>query len=233
MMETAVPLSPSERRALAAWEANAAAWTEAVRGRAIASRAVTDEAILGVIGQVPAGPVLDVGCGEGWLACALAERGFEVTGIDGSEELVRRAAEGGGDFRVLRYEDAAADPSRLGGPYDAVVCNFALLGEEVAPLLRALGAALAPRGRVLVQTLHPFTACGDGAYRDGWRTEDFAGFAHPFPARMPWYFRTVGSWLAAIREAGLVPSRVEEPLHPETGRPLSLLLELRPEGLPG
>ncbi|HEX7241233.1 MAG TPA: methyltransferase domain-containing protein [Longimicrobiaceae bacterium] len=218
----------------ASWDRNAGAWTEAVRGGRIPSRAAgTDAAILAAVARGPGRRVLDVGCGEGWLARALAERGFEVTGIDGSEELVRRAAEGGGDFRVLRYEDAAADPARLGGPWDAVVCNFALLGEEVAPLLRALAAALAPGGRVLVQTLHPFTACGDGAYRDGWRTEDFAGFAHPFPARMPWYFRTVASWLAAAREAGLAPSLVEEPLHPETGRPLSLLLELRPGSAPG
>jgi hypothetical protein len=44
---------------------------------------------------------------------------------------------------------------------------------------------------------------------------------------MPWYFRTMGSWLAAARDAELVVERLEEPLNPETRRPLSLLLELK------
>ena len=217
-----------ERALRESWEENAAAWTEAVRGGHISSRrAGTDAAILDAVGRVAGRRVLDVGCGEGWLARALAARGCEVVGIDGSAELVERArAAGGGELRVLRYEEIEADPRRLGGPYDAVVCNFALLGDPVAPLLRALGTALAPRGRVLVQTVHPFTACGDGPYRDGWRTEDFAAFALPFPAAMPWYFRTVGGWLAAVREAGLELAELAEPLHPETGRPLSLLLAL-------
>jgi hypothetical protein len=43
---------------------------------------------------------------------------------------------------------------------------------------------------------------------------------------MPWYFRTTGSWLAAARAAQLVVDRLEEPIHPESRKPLSLLLEL-------
>ncbi|HEV2150324.1 MAG TPA: class I SAM-dependent methyltransferase [Longimicrobiaceae bacterium] len=212
------------------WDRNAAAWTEAVRGGHIPSRrAGTDAAIVEAVARAGGRRVLDVGCGEGWLARALAEHGFAVTGIDGSAELVERArAAGGGDFRTLRYDEVEADPARLGGPYDTVVCNFALLGETVAPLLRALATALAPDGRLLIQTVHPFTACGDAPYRDGWRTEDFAGFACPFPAAMPWYFRTVGSWVAAARAAGLQVVELDEPTDPDSGRPLSLLLALGP-----
>jgi hypothetical protein len=43
---------------------------------------------------------------------------------------------------------------------------------------------------------------------------------------MPWYFRTTGSWIAAAREARLVVDRFEETIHPQTRKPLSLLLEL-------
>ena len=41
---------------------------------------------------------------------------------------------------------------------------------------------------------------------------------------MPWYFRTMAGWHAALAHAGLRLERVEEPLHPDTRRPLSLLL---------
>jgi len=36
-------------------------------------------------------PILDVGCGTGRVAFALAQAGFQVTGIDESEEMLRRA----------------------------------------------------------------------------------------------------------------------------------------------
>lgn len=36
-------------------------------------------------------PVLDLGCGEGLVARALAERGAQVTGVDLSRGLIERA----------------------------------------------------------------------------------------------------------------------------------------------
>jgi SAM-dependent methyltransferase len=223
-------LNDAEARLRSSWVANAAAWTEAVRGGTIASRrAGTDAAILGALANVPAGRVLDVGCGEGWLARALAPRGHRVVGIDASPPLIERAREqGGGEFRVAAYEALEADPGGAGpGPYDAVVCNFSLLGQELVPLLRALGGLLADDAPLLVQTVHPFTACGDLPYRDGWREETFASFGGAFGAPMPWYFRSVGSWLRLIADAGLRVSALDEPVNSESGRPLSLLLTCR------
>jgi SAM-dependent methyltransferase len=220
----------AESRLRGSWVANAAAWTDAVRGGTIASRrAGTDAAILGALAELPPGRVLDVGCGEGWLARALAGRGHRVVGIDASAPLIERASEqGGGEFRVVSYEALAANPSLAGpGPYDAVVCNFSLLGQELVPLLRALRGLLAAGAPLVVQTVHPFTACGDLPYRDGWREETFAGFGGAFGAPMPWHFRTVGSWLRLVAEAGLSVGSLEEPVNPESGRPLSLLLSCR------
>ena len=198
-----------------------------MRGGAIASRrAGTDAAILDALAPLRSGLVLDVGCGEGWLARALAGRGHRVVGVDASAPLIERARElGGGEFRVLAYDALAAEPVLAGpGPYDAVVCNFSLLGEELAPLLRALRGLLGDGAPLLIQTLHPFTAYGEAPYRDGWREETFAGFGGAFGAPMPWYFRTVGSWLRLLAEAGLRAEAIEEPTDPATGRPLSLLL---------
>jgi hypothetical protein len=41
---------------------------------------------------------------------------------------------------------------------------------------------------------------------------------------MPWYFRTLESWFGALEAAGLRVVSLREPVHPETGRPVSLLM---------
>ena len=183
-----------------------------------------------------------VGCGEGWLARALAARGVaEVVGVDGAAPLVEAArAAGGGTFRVLTYDELAADPTRAGAAaFDAVAANFALLHEDTAPLLRALRRALAPGGALIVQTVHPLLGAG-APYRDGWRTEDFRGFGGGGDGSgggsgggtewrpMPWYFRTLGSWVGLLRAGGYAVAELREPLHPATALPLSLLLTAEP-----
>jgi hypothetical protein len=48
-----------------------------------------------------------------------------------------------------------------------------------------------------------------------------------FTASMPYYFRTFSRWVEELSAAGFSVLRCREPLHPETGRPLSLLLVAR------
>lgn len=208
------------------WTTNAAAWTRAVREGQIPSRRLaTDAAVVEAVMARAPRRVLDVGCGEGWLARALAAHGVAVTGIDVSPPLVESArALGGGTFAVVDYGDAARDPALLGGPYDLAACNFALLAEDVVPLLAALRARLAPGGALVIQTVHPWTARGDAPYADGWRTETFAGFGDGFGAPMPWFYRTLASWVRSLGEAGFRVAEVREPIHPETAAPASLLL---------
>jgi hypothetical protein len=43
---------------------------------------------------------------------------------------------------------------------------------------------------------------------------------------MPWYFRTVSSWVNDFAKGGFTLRELREPLHPETQRPLSLLFVL-------
>ncbi len=204
---------------IASWHDNAARWSDAVRSGRIASRRlVTDAAVVEAVLALKPRRVLDLGCGEGWLARALAPSVNEAVGVDVSPELIKAAqAAGGGTFKVLGYEALIDDPLALGG-FDVVVANFALLDDNLCPLL----GALARIGRHLViQTLHPGNVPGD--YIDGWRREDFTGFGEGGWTPMPWYFRTTASWLNAVSESWRL-MRVEEPLHPETKRPASLLL---------
>ena len=220
-------MSGEARRLLASWHDNAAAWTHAVRSGAIASRKVTDAAILAAALERRPRKTLDLGCGEGWLMRALAEQGCAAVGIDGSAPLVA-AATGSGEVLRLSYAELVAEPSRAGQGFDLVVANFALLEEEIVPLLAALRRIMTADGWLLVQTLHPLTA--GPPYRDGWRSEDFCSFGEALWTPMPWYFRTLGSWLEVLRDGGFVLQSLREPAHPEDQRPPSLLLEARVAG---
>jgi 2-polyprenyl-3-methyl-5-hydroxy-6-metoxy-1,4-benzoquinol methylase len=213
---------------IGSWSTNAEAWTTAVREGHIASRkAGTDAAIVAAVRDRRPTRALDVGCGEGWLVRALTALGIEAHGSDVSPELVAAArAAGSAHVSVASYADIVADRTCVAGPWDVIVCNFALLDADVVPLLSALGTRLEPDGALVIQTVHPWMARGDAPYEDGWRTETFAAFAVPFPAHMPWYYRTMASWSASIAAAGLRVERFQEPLHPETGLPLSLLLNV-------
>ncbi|NKB57833.1 MAG: methyltransferase domain-containing protein [Alphaproteobacteria bacterium] len=211
------------------WTANADRWTRAVRNKSIASRVVaTDRAILDAVAKLKPKRVLDVGCGEGWLARALAnDIRCEIVGVDSCAPLIghARAAHDAGTYLALSYEEIASGTARLAGPFDVTVCNFSLLDEDPVPLLAGLRRLMASGGAVIIQTVHPLSL-GDGVpYADGWRQESFAAFDEAGWAPMPWYFRTFASWLTVVADAGLSVSSCSEPRHPETGMPLSLVLE--------
>jgi len=223
------PATPAERSpALVAWDDAAISWADALRGRVDSGRAVADAAMVELVRQVPTGPILDAGCGEGWLARELAAHRHRVTAFDGSPlmlELALREGPGTADYRLLTYDEAAAGPRRMGGAFGTVVFNFSLLDERITPVLTAAGKVLFPYGRILIQAAHPASALeGGGGYRDGWRTLEEAAPGVALPSPVPWYFRTFTTWVLELRRAGLLLVETYEPLDPATGRPVSLIL---------
>ena len=206
-----------------AWSRNSDPWVAAVRGKEIASRAlVTDAAIVAAVRSCAPGTGVDLGCGEGWLVRALPE--VRMVGVDAIAGLVAAAqASSGGDFRVMSYEEIAAGGLRLSA--DVAVCNFSLIGDAAtAGLLRAAPTYLRPGGTLIVQTVHPLAACGDAPYVDGWREGSWAGFSSDFADAPPWYFRTLASWVALFADSGLHLTSLREPVHPDTGKPVSLIM---------
>ena len=218
-----------ERNIEQSWHANADAWAELIRDQRIESRRVaTDAAIITAIMEQLPRRMLDVGCGEGWLARRIAQQGVDVTGFDVSPALLERASRHPGHYSELSYTDFAANPRSVGSDYDVVVCNFSLLGADIAPVLRGCRSVIAADGKLMIQTIHPFPDAANAAYVDGWREETFDAFDGDF-APMPWYFRTVGTWIEEVIAAGFRLVELREPTHPETHRPLSLLLIASPD----
>jgi 2-polyprenyl-3-methyl-5-hydroxy-6-metoxy-1,4-benzoquinol methylase len=218
-------LSPNDSRIIESWHQNADPWTTAVRDQQIESRKlVTNAAVIGAILDRAPKTVLDIGCGEGWLARALHARGVEVVGVDVVPELVQRAAAaGGGTFKVASYEEIAR--GGLDVRVDLAVANFSLIGKEpVDALIASLPRLLSVGGSVVIQTLHPVVSTGDHPYEDGWRDGSWAGFSDAFTNPAPWYFRRIETWVRLIVGSGLRVAEVREPMHPISKKPASIIL---------
>jgi SAM-dependent methyltransferase len=90
----------------------------------------TDTAFLDEV--LPArGRVLDLGCGTGRHLVHLARRGYDVTGVDLSVHMLRRARwkldREGLDAALFRADIARPGPVE-GAPFDACICMFSTLG---------------------------------------------------------------------------------------------------------
>jgi SAM-dependent methyltransferase len=212
------------------WNKNAATWAKAVQGRLIESRKVTLPAVVAAIARRQPRQVLDLGCGEGCIAGELLPRGIRYVGLDFSSALleVARRTHPGATFEVASYAEMIADTGGWRGDerFDLAVFNFALFDEDLRPILRKVRSFLAPGGAIVIQTLHPCFALTP--YQDGWQTEDFKAFPLPFDGTMPWFGRTLGSWVAQLADAGLKLVAFDEPLSPATQKPCAMILTAEP-----
>jgi SAM-dependent methyltransferase len=95
--------------------------------------------------------VIDLGCGHGRHALALARRGFAVTGVDRVAGFVERARVEAA-LQGLAAEFLHADLRELPalGPFDAAVCLFDVFGlhrdEDNQRVLAAMARSLRPGG---------------------------------------------------------------------------------------
>jgi 2-polyprenyl-6-hydroxyphenyl methylase/3-demethylubiquinone-9 3-methyltransferase len=98
--------------------------------------------------------VLDVGCGGGILAEAMARRGARVTGIDLSEKALRVAELHRHESRLdIRYEKSSVED--FAGEFDVVTCMELL--EHVpqpASMVGACARLVRPGGRVFFSTIN-------------------------------------------------------------------------------
>jgi SAM-dependent methyltransferase len=107
--------------------------------------------------HVPAGRLLDAGCGYGYLLDEARRRGYDVEGVELSVDAVRYARERLSlPVREVALEDAAREGELDGEHYDAVLAVDVLehLDDPVLALER-LCALLAPGGALMIVTPDP------------------------------------------------------------------------------
>ena len=139
------------------------------------------------------GPVLDVGCGPGWLTRDLASRGLAVSGIDISTAMLRLAHTNNPELGF-----AAASLTRIpvaDGATAGVFCWYVLHhvpDEDLGAAIQELARVLVPGGSLMLGG-----HVGDSAYV---KTEGYGGL----PMRVLFARRSPETYGHLLREAGLV-----------------------------
>jgi ubiquinone/menaquinone biosynthesis C-methylase UbiE len=120
---------------------------------------------------------LDVGCGTGTLAVALAEGGAKVWGVDSSPEMLAEAQ--AKESRARFKEAPAEDLPFKDGWFERVVMRLSLHHLDRPRALREAWRVLAPGGRLVVGTFDP------DQFADYWLTGYFPSIAPIDAARFP------------------------------------------------
>lgn len=169
--------------------------------------------ILPRLGLEGAESVLDIGCGDGKITALLAARvpRGTVTGIDNSAEMIAHAA---GNYPPSEYPNLSfvlMDAAKISfnGQFDLAFSNAAPHWvRDQAAMLRGVARALKPGGRIF------FQMAGAGNIRDVVdvvadlaKTEPWQEYFHDLA--LPWLFPSPGEYEGWLRDAGLVPLRVE------------------------
>lgn len=145
----------------ALYNANAASWER--RERVLLSDFTARPFVIGELGPLEGAHVLDLGCGEGYVARLVAEAGAaSVFGIDASWKMVRIARNAAPPNGRCAMAFEVADAARLDqfsrGTYDRTLAVFLfnyLTRIEMTAVMRRARAQLAPGGRFVFTVPHP------------------------------------------------------------------------------
>lgn len=140
--------------------------------------------------------VLDLGCGNGALTDVLHQKGYQVSGLDASPELLDSAKE---NYPEIPFIKGDARDFHLDEPVDAVFSNavFHWIDEEDQDKMLACVYENLMNGG---QFVFEFGGHGNNALIHKALDVEFAH--HGYEYKMPFYFPTIGEYASRLERAG-------------------------------
>lgn len=161
-------ISTINQESQAIWERKAGFWDDNVGAEGNDfHRMLVAPAVRRLLGIIEGERILDIACGNGQFSREMAGLGAQVLATDFSNAFLERARTHTktlpteiADRITYQQVDATDEQALLAlgaeGPFDAAVCNMALMDMPTnVPLMRAMMALLKPDGRFVFSTVHP------------------------------------------------------------------------------
>ncbi len=173
-------------------------------------RFVSDHAedLVALLDPQPGERILDLGCGTGLLAAAIAGHGAAVVGLDSDAAMIEaaRAQFPAADHPSLEFtvgDGEALEEAPLAGPFDAVFSNAALHWmTRPEAVLRGLNGLLRPGGRLVAELGgRGNVAIVEGALGGALEAEGVPRERQP----KPWYFPGLAEYAALLEQHGFEP----------------------------
>lgn len=210
--------------------------------------AIPREVELRLLGDVSGKRVLDLGCGAGRNAVALAKAGARVIAVDESADQVAeaRVAIDAAGVRVELHHAPLAELAFLRADTIDVALSVGALAHvaDISRVFRQLHRVLRPEHAVVISVPHPVFALLDPGAEDPLRIRHSAFDQEPFTADDPrsgTHARSFGALFTELGRAGFRVDTVLEPPPDQTGGPhwspamdqvpATLVLRARKEGI--
>ena len=223
---------------ISAWRTNAEFWDDVQGDEGNHwQRTLVFPSTLELLQPLP-GTLLELACGNGNFARAAAALGVEVTATDAAPELIELARRRPDADRIRWRQVDVTDPDQLnsipGGPFDAAVCNMAIMDiAAISPLFATLPRLLSQDAAFVFSVLHPAwppganvrifrerveTADGQFIEESGVRVLGYlnSGVHHGVavagqPQQQPYFDRTLTELFSAAFNHGWVLDGIREP----------------------